>query len=201
MKQHWFILIGLGSLLFGLSACGSSEMGAASAPVTEEVAATCDATLGHLFNSEESGICFVYPEDYCWLAGQDGTANSFVSLASEDAEGNNCPDDPLILHGEVVWVSVNVTPANGQLLDGAVATLTEGLEDFGLEMAEVMLDGETAVQINNMPGQDISRELLTIHDDQLYRFTFVPASADYGERYTQMQNLYSQVVTSFHFLP
>ena len=92
----------------------------------------------------------------------------------------------------MVWVSINVAQANGQSLDEAVASVTAGLEDFGLEMESVVLAGETAVQINNMPGQDISRELLTLHNGQLYRFTFVPAGAD---------ALYQQVTSTFQFLP
>ena len=161
----------------------------------------CDAAAGQLFHSEEGGYCFVYPENYCWVPGQTATVNSFVDIEAADMETNRCPDEPLIFHGEVVWVTVNVEPANGQTLDALAATVTAGLEDFGLETEEVMLAGETAVQINNMPGQDISRELLTVHNDRYYRLTFVPASADYGERYTQMQDLYTQVVDSFQFLP
>jgi hypothetical protein len=45
------------------------------------------------------------------------------------------------------------------------------------------------VQINKMPGQNISRALFMVHDDQL---TFVPAGAD---------RLYGQVVDTFQFLP
>jgi hypothetical protein len=93
---------------------------------------------------------------------------------------------------KVVWVSVKVTPANGQSLDEAIAGYTEVQEDFGLEMEDVELAGETAVQINNMPGQNISRALFTVHDDQLYQLTLVPAGAD---------RLYGQVIDTFQFLP
>lgn len=188
MKNIWFAIVILGSLLLGLAACVASETEAAET-VGE---ANCTPESGRVFNSEEGNYCFVYPEDYCWLPGQDAMTNTFVSVASEDAESNRCPDEPLILHGDVVWVSLNVTPASGQSLEDAMAGYTEGLEDFGLEMEEVTLAGETAVQINNMPGQDISRVLFTIHNDQLYQLTFVPAGAD---------RLYGQVLDTFQFLP
>ena len=204
MKNIWLTIAVLGSLLLGLSACAAAEAEGAAETVVEAneippaaaaddiAAAGCASESGRVFNSEEGNYCFVYPEDYCWLPGQDAMTNSFVSVASEDAEANRCPDEPLILHGNVVWVRVDVSPANGLALADAIAGFTAGLEDFGLETEDVMLAGETAVQINNMPGQDISRALFAVHNDQLYQLTFVPAGAD---------RLYDQVTTSFQFLP
>ncbi|MCB9008618.1 MAG: hypothetical protein H6656_14820 [Ardenticatenaceae bacterium] len=212
MKKFCLTMIVLGSLLPGLVACvpaSENVIEETAVPDTQEAAvqpteaaptaaaesiesAACASETGHIFQSEEGGYCFVYPEDYCWLPGQDALVNTFVSVDSDNAETNRCPDEPLILHGDVVWISINVAQANGQSLDEAVASVTAGLEDFGLEMESVVLAGETAVQINNMPGQDISRELLTLHNGQLYRFTFVPAGAD---------ALYQQVTSTFQFLP
>ncbi len=212
MKNIWLTFVILGSLLLGLSACVATDTDAAAetavpattesveeptevsptAPAEMVESTACDSESDWVFSSEEGSYCFVYPEDYCWLPGQDALTNTFVSVASEDAERNRCPDEPLILHGDVVWVSVVVTPANGQSLAEAIISYTEVPEDFGLEIEEVMLAGETAVQINNMPGQDISRVLFTIHKDQLYQLTFVPAGAD---------RLYEQVTSSFQFLP
>ena len=226
MNKLWLTLAVLGSLLPGLSACGPSmedvveviedvetAVPTVNEPVVEptesaptapaEIAeiSVCDINSGHVFHSEEGGYCFAYPEDYCWFPGQVAAINSFVSIRAAEAGTNRCPDEPLLFHGEVVWVAIYVEPANGQTLDQFTARFTARSEDFGLEVEEVMLAGETAVQINNMPGQDIGRELLTVRHDQFYRLLFVPASADYGDRYTQMQDLYAQVLASFQFLP
>lgn len=214
MRKFWLMMIFWSVVLLGLAACTPTSEDATDdtavatleAQPAEELVdvvepAACDSSSGQRFSSDEAGYCFVYPADYCWLPGQDALTNTFVSMASVDAETNRCPDEPLILHGEVVWVGVNVSPANGQSLEDAAAVVIEGLEDFGLELSEVIVGGETAVQINNMPGQDISRELLILHNDQLYRLTFVPASADYGDRYTEMEALYTQLIDSFEFLP
>lgn len=214
MRKFWLMMIVWSVVLLGLAACtptsedatDDTAVATSEAQPAEELVevvepASSDSASGQQFSSEEGNYFFVYPADYCWLPGQDALTNTFVSVAAPDAETNRCPDEPLILHGEVVWVGVSVSPANGQSLEEAANVVMEGLEDFGLELGEVVVDGETAVQINNMPGQDISRELLTIHNDQLYRLTFVPASADYGDRYTQMETLYAQVIDSFEFLP
>ncbi len=202
--QKRLILLLFGSLL-ALTACTPPTEEAAPAtavpvsptePMAEAVLATavCDPTAadGHLFTSEAGGYCLIYPPTYCWLPGQDALTNTFVSMDPVDETTNRCTDDPLILHGEVVWLQVKVAPAEGQPLDELVAGYRANEEVFGLEFEEVVLDGVTAVQINNMPGQDISRMLFAVHNDQFYELTFQPAAAD---------RLYAQVLDTFRFLP
>lgn len=89
---------------------------AACAAPTEEAApatAVCDPapTAGHLFTSKAGGYCLIHPQTYCWLPGQDALSNTFVSMYPVDEATNRCTDDPLILHGEVVWLQVKVLPA------------------------------------------------------------------------------------------
>jgi hypothetical protein len=59
---------------------------------------------------------------------------------------------------------------------------------------------EPALVLENMPGQEISRQVIVVHDGQLYKLTFVPADEQTGELYTQMESLYTTVVNSFRFL-
>ena len=51
------------------------------------------------------------------------------------------------------------------------------------------------------PGQDLGRVLLVVHDDKLYRLTFVPNDPTQGDVYDQMAALFAQVLRSFRFLP
>lgn len=186
--QKRLILLLWGSLL-ALAACASPE------PTAETVdTAVCDPTSaeGHIFTSEAGGYCLIYPQTYCWLPGQDALSNTFVSMDPVEETTNRCTDDPLILHGEVVWLQVKVSPAGGQPLAELIAGYRANAALFGLEFADVVLDGVTAVQINNLPGQAISRVLFAVHDDQFYELTFQPAAAD---------RLYDQVLATFRFLP
>ncbi|MBK8900957.1 MAG: hypothetical protein IPM53_07235 [Anaerolineaceae bacterium] len=202
--QTQLILLLFWSLL-SLAACTppTEEAAPATAVAVTTSEATAEAALdpvicdpisadGQLFTSEEGGYCLIYPPTYCWLPGQDALTHTFVSMDPVDETTNRCTDDTLILHGEVVWLQVKVSPAEGQPLEELVAGYRANEELFGLEFAEVVLDGETAVQINNMPGQDISRVLFAVHNDQFYELTFVPAAAD---------RLYAQVLETFRFLP
>ncbi len=59
---------------------------------------------------------------------------------------------------------------------------------------------EPAWVLENVPGQDIGRQVLVVHDGQLYTFTFVPADPSAGDVYAQMEMLYTTVVNSFRFL-
>jgi len=51
-----------------------------------------------------------------------------------------------------------------------------------------------------MPGQEISRQVIVVHDSRLFVLTFTPADAGAGEVYTQMESLYTTVIDSFRFL-
>jgi len=59
---------------------------------------------------------------------------------------------------------------------------------------------EPAWVLENMPGQDISRQVVVVHDGQLYKLTFVPADEQAGEVYTEMEDLYTLLIKSFRFL-
>jgi hypothetical protein len=66
---------------------------------------------------------------------------------------------------------------------------------FGLSLGY-----EPAWVLENMPGQDISRQVIVVHDGQRYKLTFVPADPQAGEVYAQMESLYTLLINSFRFL-
>src|SRR5690606_14960227 len=100
---------------------------------------------------------------------------------------------------------VNVYAANGQTAaEAADAYETEmlGVEhDFSITRTTAMLGGVEAVVLDHLPGQDINRQVIAVANDQVYRLDFMPAAPQMGEAYTQMEELYAQVMASFAFLP
>ncbi len=60
-----------------------------------------------------------------------------------------------------------------------------------------MLDGEPANQFDQVPGQDLSRQVLMVHNGRLYTLTFIPDDPDAGAAYDEMQLLYDTVMDSF----
>ena len=220
MRNIWLVLPLWGGLLLGMGACSPiavnevesvetavptpSELPATPTPPEPTAAAvptSCQIENGHLFMSEAGDYCFSYPENYCWFPGNVPTIHSFVNIPAADSETNRCPDEPMLFHGDVIWVRVAVEPANGQLLSDVEESFEPVIEKFDLDVEHLTFAGETAVQINNMPGQEISRELITIHNDRLYRLTFVPAGINDGSQPAPREGLYAHVIGSFQFLP
>lgn len=71
--------------------------------------------------------------------------------------------------------------------------------DLNIQRTSIVIDGEEAAVLDNMPGQDINRQVVVVHNDRLYTLTFVPASEDYGQVYARMKDLYATVI-AFTFL-
>jgi hypothetical protein len=100
---------------------------------------------------------------------------------------------------------IEVSDAGGRAAEQIAADLASELEasmpgytaelNFGLSVGY-----EPAWVLEKVPGQDISRQVIVVHDDQLYRLTFVPADVQVGDAYAQMESLYSLVINSFRFL-
>ena len=63
-----------------------------------------------------------------------------------------------------------------------------------------MLDGVPANQFEQVPGQDLSRQVFFVRGDQLYTLTFVPDDPAAGAPYEEMAALYDLVMDSFSFL-
>jgi hypothetical protein len=63
-----------------------------------------------------------------------------------------------------------------------------------------MLDGEPANEFRQVPGPELSRQVVTLHDGRLYTLTFLPDGPLAGKTYAEMQSLYEMVMDSFSFL-
>ena len=100
---------------------------------------------------------------------------------------------------------INVEDAAGrtaeQAADEKVSEIETALPGYAVERTFGLSVGyEPAWVLENVPGQDISRQVFVVHDGQLYTFTFVPADPSAGENFAQMEALYATVVNSFRFL-
>jgi hypothetical protein len=84
---------------------------------------------------------------------------------------------------------------------GSVADrIVRDFEGFTLERSAATVAGEPAVVLDGVPGQDINRRVIFVHDGLLYELTFAPADPAQGDAYGQMEALYDLVVKSFRFL-
>lgn len=139
-----------------------------------------------LLRHEEHGYCLLLPADY--QSERPNPAETVVYVES-------------LLNAKRPRLFIEMSEAEGktvvQAAEELIATLPPGFErSFG-----VTIGYEIAEQFDNVPGQDISRVVLVVHDGRMYKLTFVPASQDAGEAYDEMERLYDLAVRSFRYLP
>lgn len=147
-----------------------------------------EATEGTMLYTQESqGYCVLVPDTYQPFDSGDGNTTFVVG------DLLNVSDPRL---------SITVTDAAGMSTEDAAARI---LVAFSLpEMGETLtatLDGEEAVVIDNLPGQDINRRVVVVHDGRMYDLMFSPIGPDYGEVGERTEELYQLVTESFTFLP
>ncbi len=142
--------------------------------------------LGHVLTNKEHGYSLYYPIGYnVQYPNENETVISVGSL----------------LNVEQPRVYIEVREATGhtaaQVADELMTEFTVG---FDVKRTSVMIDGEEAVVLDNVPGQDINRLVIVVHDDRLYKLTFVPMGEEYGKVYALMEDLYATIINSFRFL-
>lgn len=143
-----------------------------------------------LLSDRERGFCLLYPADFTLNESADGT----LALAAGSPGGDD--------RSKVV---VEVKDAGGktaeQLADELVAEAqraTPGLSvdrPFGLTIGY-----EVAQLLEGVPGPELSRQVLAVHDGRLYHLTFTPEDPSADRAHAQMQALYDLVVRSFRFI-
>jgi|GEM_PF-2539002 len=100
-------------------------------------------------------------------------------------------------------VSINVQPADGmsvdQAADGFLAAYT--FPESELVRVSLEIDGEKAIMLDKLPGQDINRQVFVVHNNVLYQLTFLPMDESQADVYAQAEDLFDTIVSSFNFSP
>lgn len=161
-------------------------------PVSETVTAEdeCLAPKSEqqVITSDEFGFCVLLPADFIYEEPSATNANFFIGSMMD------------VQHPKLM---VEVTDAGGQTAaEAAEALLAEFPADMGIQRTfGDMLGYEVAERLDGVPGQDLGRVLLAVHDDKLYRLTFVPADPTQSEVYAEMEQLFNLVIQTWRFLP
>jgi hypothetical protein len=159
---------------------GDDAQAACPEPTAEQV----------LVHNEAAGYCFTIPAGY--EAEYFEATGSVVVLAPATTEG----------HRERLFIDMQ--EALGRSLDQVTE---QALTDFsipGMEVegpSAVTVGGEPATLLGNLPGQDLNRRLLVVHDGRVYQMMFIPDDPAMAEAYTEMETLFAAVMDSFTFIP
>ncbi len=186
MRKAFITVWILAALL--LAACGGAGQAAGG---SEAVEGPCPqpGSGERSYRDETLGICFSYPEGYNVAPEGD---NGLLVFAGEQPQ----PLTPK--------ASIQIEPAEGRTADGLAGEVMAGVQGVeGIERVYgLMIGGETQVQvIDHLPGEELYRLVLVVHDGQLYRLTFTPSDHNLGPLFDEVDRLYGSLTNSFTFLP
>lgn len=191
-RKPWFLLIMLFALPV-LSACSTAVETAAPAQTgaesTGKISADDCATpeQGNLqLLGAAYGTCFLYPDHYDVAENADGSGFTLYVRSP--------------LNTEAPLLTFSVEPANGRSLDEVTA---QRLTDYAFPDTQpqaITLGGQPANLLDNLPGQDINRRVVAIHNDTVYDLVFNRVGADYGAVGEQTEALYATVTDSLQFV-
>jgi len=142
----------------------------------------------NLLKESEGGYCLLYPAEY------STSPSGYIVINPVSGSGD--------IPGEA-WVSITTESAGGltadQIAEEQIAEIGAG---FNITRSDQPIEGETAIVIDGLPGQDSNRKVLIVHDDRLYTLTFAPwypSPAGTG-KLTPLEDLYNMIMSTIHFL-
>jgi len=200
MKNHKYLLSALvltvSSLL--LNACGfsfevlftptSTSTPAVSDPQVLESTPvpTSVKDTAQWFSSDQLGLCFSYPEGYTQLPYEETVEIIGPELPVPDLRG-------------LFWLEKSDAYDRTAEVIADQDMTAAGLSSIGRSF--VTLDGEDAVVLDGMPGQDFQRRVYVVHDQALYILAFMPTRSENKAASDQLEALYSTVTNSWKWSP
>jgi hypothetical protein len=133
----------------------------------------------------ELGFCLLYPAGYT----VEQTSPSVVDVVQGSIMNHIDPR-----------VSIQVEDAAGRGLE----EIAQQVEDdygagFSISVAPTTVGNVDAVVLDNLPGQDLNRRVVVVHNGRLYHFFFAPIGDAGSEVRAQAEELYRQVMDSLRF--
>lgn len=137
--------------------------------------------------NEALGVCFLAPTGFAFEQPSETNANLFFGSMMD------------VEHPKLM---IEVSDAGGMTATQAADALIASFPDMEIQRTfGDMLGYAPADRLDGVPGQDLGRVLLVVHNDRLYRLTFVPADPSQNEVYAQMEELFTQTLKTWRFLP
>ena len=186
--KPWSILI-LTLALLVVGACTAAPATPTAIPSTATAEAcptpTAETTL---LTEAEDGYCLLYPAAY------STTIPGYIVINPISAPGD-IPGD--------AWVWIDTQDAAGRTaVQAAEAEIMEVGPGFNITRMDVTVDGEEAVVVDGLPAQDSMRRVYMVHDERLYRLSFMPwlPNTDSAAQ-PALEELYAMILDTLHFLP
>jgi len=133
----------------------------------------------------DGGYCLLYPADYVAEVIGDGV----VTLVRGSLMNHIDPR-----------AGIEVSDAAGRTLaEIADALAADFAAGFDVQRSETAVGGEQALVLDNLPGQDLNRRVVVLHNGRLYSFFFTPLG-ETDEARSAFETFYQLVLDSFRFI-
>lgn len=158
-------------------------MGASEPPAVCPIPAAAQQLLIQL----ELGYCLLYPAAY--------------SLVQTNPTGMEIVMDTVMNHIDP-RLSISVEEANGRTLPDVADAIAANYvpPGFTIERTPITVDGVDAVMFDELPGQDLNRRVVFVHNGRLYNFFLSPLGDPGTETRQQAETLYQTALDSFRWL-
>jgi hypothetical protein len=167
-----------------------TEVNNSASEGNDNVKARCirNSDKTRLLINAAAGYCLQYPVDY---DVEFNTANNVVLFISS----------PLDVTKPILQIFVQ--PAGGMTVEQAADKVAAdyGMPGENVPQVEITLDGEKAIMLDGLVGQDPNRQVVVVHKDNLYTLWFIPMDKSKPDLFAQAEALYGTIVKSFNFHP
>ena len=190
-KSHLFLC-----LLFALLALAACNPVAAAETRDEPVAqvssekvsvADCiEATPGTsqlIFAAQ--GVCFLYPNNYEVFQVDDGSLTLYVES---------------LMNTEAPLASIQFKTLDGRSIQEVIPDYPSNEELAVMSLLTIDLGGEMATVLDNLPGQDINRRVIALHENRVIDIMIARIGPEYGDVGEQAEFLYRTITESFRFI-
>jgi hypothetical protein len=155
--------------------------------VLESTAANTSGTATmEIFSSDRLSLCFSYPQGYTQIPYNDTVEIIAPELPGSDLRG-------------LFWLEISdsYNRSAEEIADQEITSVG------GLDVGRwtIILDGEQAVVLDGMPGQDLQRRVYVVHQQTLYVLAFMPTRSENKASSDQMEALYAAVTNSWAWSP
>ncbi|MBE2201078.1 MAG: hypothetical protein IAE79_20865 [Anaerolinea sp.] len=131
------------------------------------------------------GICFLYPDNYDVFQGEDGSLTLYVRS---------------LLNTEAPFATVRLEAIDGRTIQEIVPDYPSDAKLAAMSFLTIDLGGEQAIVLDNLPGQDINRRVIAMHDGRLVDIMVARIGEEYGPVGEQAEALYQMMTETFQFI-
>lgn len=138
------------------------------------------------FSSDTLSLCFSYPQGFTQLP-ESGTLEIIgPELPGTDDRG-------------IFWLETSgAYDRTAEVIADQELTFAAGV---AVDRSTITLDGEQAVVLDGMPGQDLQRKVYVVHQQTLYVLSFMPTRSENKEVAAQVEALYAAITNSWTWSP